>query len=254
MKKNKAFTLIELLVSVSIVSILAVLMFLGVKNYIKSGQRAAELSAGKTLINAFHAHAADNGGRLLKAMDPNPGRIFDNQGKPIMSHAAKRWPWRLAPYFGNNMDILMVNNKEAAPADNPMYSYLVTVFPTFGMNGTFVGGKYGTTMAPDHPRSSRGNFCVTTIAGAVMPSKLIVFTSAKMQGELPFEAKGQKTGCFDVCAPNFGATGVVHYKYSNKAVVVYFDGHVELNSEEELKDMRRWSNLAAIQDNPNWSW
>jgi prepilin-type N-terminal cleavage/methylation domain-containing protein/prepilin-type processing-associated H-X9-DG protein len=247
--RQKGFTLIELLVSITIASVLAVLLFLGVKSYIESGQKAAELSAGKNLISAFHAYAADNGGRLLKAMDPNPGRILDNQGKPVMAHAAKRWPWRLALYFGNNIDILMVNNKEAAPLDNPMYSYLVTVFPTFGMNGIFVGGKYGTGMAPDHPRavSRFGNFCVTTIAQPHTPSKLIVFASAKM-----FDAP--HPGCFDIAGPGIGAVGEVDYKYSDKAVVVYFDGHVELNSEEELKDMRRWSNLAAIQNNPDWGW
>jgi prepilin-type N-terminal cleavage/methylation domain-containing protein/prepilin-type processing-associated H-X9-DG protein len=254
MKKNKAYTLIELLVSITIVSVLTVIMFLGVKSYIKSGQRAAELSAGKTLISAFHAYAADNSGRLLKAMDPNPGRVIDNNGKPIMSHAAKRWPWRLAPYFNYDVKIHLVDNKSKISPDDPMYSYLVTVFPTFGMNGIFVGGKYGTGMAPDNPRAVNrfGSFCVTTISQPYTPSKLIVFASAKMQG--PVAPNLPTTGCFDIAGPGIGAVGEVDYKYSNKAVVVYFDGHVELNSEEELKDMRRWSNLAAIQDNPNWNW
>jgi|LakMenE18May11ns_1017448.scaffolds.fasta_scaffold9858895_2 prepilin-type N-terminal cleavage/methylation domain-containing protein/prepilin-type processing-associated H-X9-DG protein len=253
MKQSRGFTIIELLVSVVITSILATLLFLGVKSYIKSGQRAAELSAGKTLISAFHAYAADNNGQLIRAMDLNPGKIVDNKGKPVMSHAAKRWPWRLAPYFNYDMNTLMVNNKDAIKLNDSMYSYLVTVFPTFGMNGIFVGGKFGTSMAPDNPRSKKGNFCVTTIIGANTPSKLIVFSSAKIQGEMPPGTEGPKTGCFDVSAPGYGAVGEVHYKYSDKAVVAYFDGHVELNSEEELKDMRRWSNLAAIQDNPNWS-
>jgi prepilin-type processing-associated H-X9-DG protein len=248
MKNSEAFSLIEISVSVTITTILMTFLFLGTKSYIKSGQKAAELSAGKNLIEAFHAYAIDNGGKLIKAMDPNPGQVFDNKGKPVMSHAAKRWPWRLAPYFGNNIDILLVNNKEAAPTNSPMHSYLITVFPTFGMNGIFVGGKYGTGMAPDHPRavSRFGNFCVTTIAQPHTPSKLIVFASAKMFG-------APHPGCFDIAGPGIGAVGEVDYKYGNKAVVVYFDGHVELNSEEELKDMRRWSNLAAIQDNPNWN-
>jgi len=247
--RKKGFTFIELLVSIAIVSTLAILLFLGIKSYIKSGQRATELSAGKKLISAYHAYAADNGGRLLKAMDPNPGQVFDNKGKPVMPHAARRWPWRLAPYIDYNVNIIMVNNKEAAPVDNSMYSYLVTVFPTFGMNGVFVGGKYGTGMAPDNPRAIQrfGNFCVINIAQPYVPSKLIVFASAKMFG-------APHPGCFDIAGPGIGAVGEVDYKYNDKAVVVYFDGHVELNSEEELKDMRRWSNLAAIQDNPNWNW
>jgi len=241
------FSLIELLVTIGVIIVLAAIGFSVYTSSLISAQRGKELHAGRVLIAGFHAYAADNGGRLLKAMDPNPGKVVDNKGKPVMSHAARRWPWRLAPYIDYNVDMFMVNNLEAAPAGDPMYSYLVTVFPTFGMNGTFVGGKYGTAMAPDHPRNKRGSFCVINITQPHTPSKLIVFASAKMQG-------APHPGCFDVSAPGIGAVGEVNYKYSDKSVVVYFDGHVELNTSEQLKDMRRWSNLAALQDNPNWTW
>lgn len=242
----RGFTLIELLVVIAVVAILAGLSAVGYSKYIESAKKGKELHAARVLMAGFHAYSADNGGKIIKAMDPNPGKIVDDKGKPVMSHAARRWPWRLAPYIDYNVNMLMVNNSEAAPRDNAMYSYLVTVFTTFGMNGTFVGGKYGTGMSPDHPRNKRGNFCVTTIAQPQSPSTLIVFTSAKMQN-------APHPGCFDVSAPGLGAVGEVDYKYGNKAVVAYFDGHVELNDEKQLKDMRRWSNLAAIQDDANWS-
>lgn len=242
----RAFTLIELLVSIAIIAVLATLGVIGYSKYIESARKGKEMHAGRALMAGFHAYAADNGGRLIRAMDSNPGTVIDNRGKPVMSHAARRWPWRLAPYIDYNTDILMVNNKDAAPIKDPMYSYLVTVFSTFGMNGTFVGGKYGTSTAPDHPRNRRGNFCVTTIAQPHNPSKLIVFASAKMHG-------APHPGCFDVSAPGVGAVGEVDYKYSNKAVVAYFDGHIELNTPDQLKDMRRWSNQAAVADNPSWS-
>lgn len=246
LKCARGFTLIELLTVISITITLAALLFIGYSKLMESADRGKELHAARVLMAGFHAFAADNGGRLIKAMDPKPGKILDNKGKPVMIHAAKRWPWRLAPYIDYNTEILMVNNKAAAPEKDPMYSYLITVFTTFGMNGTFVGGKYDSAISPDHPRNNRGNFCVTTIAQPHKPSQLIVFSSAKMDGA-PYP------GCFDVCAPGFGAVGEVDFKYSNKAVVAYFDGHVELNDEKQLKDMRRWSNLAAIQDNPDWS-
>lgn len=232
-------------------------MFISVKWSLESGKKAAEINAGRTLMNAFHTYAADNSGRVIKAIDPKPGNVIDNVNKPVMSHAARRWPWRLAPYFDYDIDVLLVNNKEAADPNNPMFSYLVTVFPTFGMNGVFVGGKYGSGISPDNPRAIDrfGNFCVTTIIQPHSPSKLIVFASAKIQGSVPeIPGEGPKTGCFDVSGPGIGAVGEVHYKYSNKAVVGYFDGHIELNTQDELKDMRRWSNLAAIKDNPNWNW
>ena len=227
MKLSRGFTLIELLVSIAIVSILATLLFLGVKSYIKSGQRAAEVAAGRTLMSAFHTYAADNGGKVIKALDPKPGSVIDNTGKPVMSHAARRWPWRLAPYFDYNVNVLIVNNKEAAPVDDRMFSYLVTVFTTLGMNGTYVGGKdTSLRIEPKH---------VTNILQPHKPSELIVFASAKMEG-------APHPGCFDVGPDGSGAVGTVDYKYSDKAVVAYFDGHVELNTEEQLKDVRRWSN------------
>lgn len=231
MNRSRGFTLIELLVSIAIVSILATLLFLGVKSYIKSGQKAAEVAAGRTLMSAFHSYAADNGGNIIKALDPKPGSVIDNRGKPVMSHAARRWPWRLAPYFDYDVNVLIVNNKEAAPADDRMFSYLVTVFTTLGMNGTYVGGKHHSSRVdPKH---------ITNILQPHKPSELVVFASAKMEG-------APHPGCFDVGPDGSGAVGTVDYKYSNKAVVAYFDGHVELNTEEQLKDISRWSNKSSF--------
>ena len=131
--KSRGFTLIELLVTMAIVAILMSLAFAGYQKFIESGKKGKEVHAARVLMAGFHAFAADNAGKIIKAMEPNPGRVLDNAGKPVMSHAARRWPWRLTPYLDNNVDMLMVNNKEAAPIDNAMYSYLVTVFTTFGM-------------------------------------------------------------------------------------------------------------------------
>jgi hypothetical protein len=34
---------------------------------------------------------------------------------------------------------------------------------------------------------------------------------------------------------------------------VMLDGHVEALDMEQLKDMRRWCDEAAVQNNPNWA-
>lgn len=229
----RGFTIIELLVVISIATILAYMSFLGYSNYIKSAERGREAHAGRALMAGFHAYAADNGGKLLKAIDPKPGQVADNTGKPVMPQAARRWPWRVAPYIDYNVNILMVNNQKAAPPGDNMYPYLVTIYTTFGMNGTYVGGKYGTPVSPDRVKN---NTVVTHIAQVKSPSKLIVFAIGKMQG-------AKFRGCFDISGPGTkGAVGEVDFRYNGKAIVAYFDGHVELNSEEELKDMARWSN------------
>jgi len=53
-----------------------------------------------------------------------------------------------------------------------------------------------------------------------------------------------------VCRGRFGH---VDPRWSNKAVAVNLDGRASLLGEAELKDMRRWANQAAEQDDPNWS-
>jgi prepilin-type N-terminal cleavage/methylation domain-containing protein len=245
---SRGFSLVELVVVIAVLTILCSLAFYAYSNIMDSGKKAAEVSAARNLIAGFHAYSADNNGRVLAGMEAKPPRLVDDKGKPVMSHAAKRYAWRIAPYIDFNVDnVLLVNNKEAAPRDNPMYSYLVTVFTTFGMNTIYVGGKYGTSMAPDHPRNRNGNFCVTHAMQAHSPSKLVVFASATMGEDAPND------GAFEVSPDGRGTVGKVHYKYSDKAVVANFDGSVALLGKEELSDMRRWSNLAAIQDDPNWS-
>jgi hypothetical protein len=41
--------------------------------------------------------------------------------------------------------------------------------------------------------------------------------------------------------------------YGEKAVTAQLDGSVSLLGFEELRDMRRWANGAAIANNPNWT-
>ena len=236
-RKSSGFTLIELLVVIAIIAILASLSVVGYSKYLQFAEKGREAHAARALMAGFHAYAADNAGRIIKAMDPKPGTVLDHKGNAVMSQAARRWPWRLAPYIDYNIDILLVNNKKAAPIDDPMFSYLLTIFTTLGLNGTYVGGKYGTNMDPSNPKviDKYGNFCVTNITQVNKPSKLIVFASAKMDGA-PYP------GCFDISSPDTAATGTVDYKYNDKAVVAYFDGHVELNSINQLEELTRWKN------------
>jgi prepilin-type N-terminal cleavage/methylation domain-containing protein/prepilin-type processing-associated H-X9-DG protein len=240
--KSRGFTLVELLVVIAILTILSCLAFYGYSNLLDSGKKAAEVNAARTLIAGFHAYAADNNGRILRGMDPSAKDVVDDRGKPVMSHAARRYAWRIAPYIDYNVDnVLLVNNKEAAPKDKPMYSYLVTVFTTLGMNTVHVGGKYGTAQGPDNPRIKNID-CVTNITQVHKPSKLVVFASAKMGDDPPHK------GAFEVSLDGKGTVGKVDFKYGNKAVVAHFDGHVALLGKEELSDKSRWSNKAALEE------
>jgi hypothetical protein len=77
---------------------------------------------------------------------------------------------------------------------------------------------------------------------------MIVFASAfnSMGGE-------RTVGNYRVFPPAMrsGDGSRIDYRYGGKAVAASLDGHVELLGPEDMKDMRRWSNLAAQADNPS---
>ena len=47
--------------------------------------------------------------------------------------------------------------------------------------------------------------------------------------------------------------GFVHLRHDGKAVTAMLDGSVRTMSEEELRDMRHWSNQAIRYDDSNFS-
>jgi len=253
MKSASGFTLVEILVVVVVVAILAAVGFTVYGEQMEAAKKTGELHSARALLAGFHAYSADNAGRVLKGYDPKARDVKDDKGEPIKhGTAAARYPWRIAPYVDYNIDkVLLTFNTKMAPKDDPMYQYLVSVYPPLGMNVYFVGGHYGGSFSPDHPRFVRrfGNMVVTNIMQPHSPSKLIVFASVYSTHQ------GKNIGCWEVDPPakGMGGLGKVDFRWNDKAVVGYFDGHVELNDKETLMDMRRWSNPAAIQDNPNWS-
>jgi prepilin-type N-terminal cleavage/methylation domain-containing protein/prepilin-type processing-associated H-X9-DG protein len=252
MKNARGISLVELLIVIAVLGILIALAFVGYEKYINSSKMTKELHAARALMAGMHSYSVDNNGKVLAGYDTKAKNVKDDTGKDIThGSAAARYAWRLAPYIGYSIDnILLVNNTKMAPKKDRMYQYLVSVYTPLGMNVYFVGGHYGGSYSPDHPRARKrfGNFVVTNILQPHKPSNLIVFTSVYSTH------MGRQIGCWEVDPPNLniGGLGKVDFRWNNKAVVAYFDGHVELNDKETLMDMRKWSNLAAQSDNPEW--
>ena len=67
--RNTAFTLIELLVVIAILAVLAGIGSAGLLSAADKAKTATETAAARTLISAYQAAAADNGGRYLAARD-----------------------------------------------------------------------------------------------------------------------------------------------------------------------------------------
>ncbi|HMO50265.1 MAG TPA: type II secretion system protein [Kiritimatiellia bacterium] len=266
---ESAFTLIELLVVIAIISLLVGLLTPMVMGALDRGRTINELALARNLIIGIHNYAGDHGGNILPgyrndlAMGPD--------GQPLPFPTSARYPWRLMPYAGGvDKRIMWADGRGRNTSIHSADAYAVSLTPTLGMNVFFVGGddtgNSGQGIRPTAGNFARfGKFCVTRMDEAYDPSRLVVFASARMNGSdgkiIP--------GYFMVQAPRIagviwsgnpfdsslppGQHGYVDFRHQNHALVAHLDGNVRQLGENELRDMRRWSNLAALADDPSHS-
>lgn len=259
----KGFTLVELMVAIVLVITLSSLGFAGYTKVMDKARMTTELNAARNLTIAYLTHASDHSGRLMPGYRSDPEAT--NLDGEILHHPINaRYPWRLTPYMPQPEGILLCNGHERfLEADNS--DYLVSVRPNLGINAVYVGGHYGSG-SPLRPsprlEAALGKYYVSRISQAVEPAKLVVFASARHGGG------DEGVGNFEVRAPNTLAPdwssagfdpklaasdhGFVDFRWDGKAVVAMLGGNVELLNEEELRDMRRWSNQAARANDPDF--
>ncbi|NDA10472.1 MAG: type II secretion system protein [Verrucomicrobia bacterium] len=250
MRNSHGFTLVELLVTVAIIGLLAGLGNAAYQKASSASRQGVEISAARNLGQALQVYSQDNDGLILPGyLDPRDARVADarnDKGQAISpTHAAQRYPWRLLPYMNYQVRGGIWVNKLASqiPDSDPYRDYLVSLVPTLGMNITYVGGDVRNIQAPGR--------CVTRMNRVAQPSRLIGFASAQYEDP----SYGKLDGYFEVRPPTSGSSSGagLSTRYGGKTVAVMLDGHAEVLSLEQLKDMRRWCNEAAIQDNPNWT-
>jgi hypothetical protein len=136
--------------------------------------------------------------------------------------------------------------------------------PNLGINAVLVGGHYGSgSPLPPTQRmiSSFGKFFVSNAGEVDSPSNLIVFASARKDQDSPgyFEVRPPRLigpiwtdKAYDPQKPG-SSHGFVDFRHDGKAVIATFDGGAKLASEEELRDMRLWSNQASRAGNPDFT-
>ena len=267
MKPNStapAFTLTELLVVVVIVAILAGLGGAGYGKAITAAKKVKEINAGRQLITAYLNYSADHDGQYMPGMDYTVKQTVRRDGSIItMAHICQRYPFRLAPYFNFDMEnvLLSSTNEEAILKINNgsksgMYEYLVSAFPSFGMNLYFVGGNVDAMGNLSYP-----NECVSSQAYG---SSILAFaTAGTTDGNIRVEG-------FNILTPprveslrwsgknwqkndDPSLYGNVDARYNGKAVCAFLDGSVRELSIAELRDMQLWNKNAAQQKDPNYT-
>ena len=276
---KKGFTLIELLMVIAIIAILSSILVAGISRVRGAAHLADATSSARAIITAFLLTASDNNGQYMMGYGDAGQTLRPNGFPPILSSQehARRYPWRLVPYLSDSAEVLYVGeNRNFFKESAGNSAYHTSLYPSFGINSIFVGGHYdGRKHSPNFTPSQRSRdktkfpnrFWVLRPADAVEPAKMIVFASSISDTD----GDGKASGYFKVTPPKSplsptwgpykgvtdpGSMGNVSLEYGGGALVANLDGSVTVLDEEDLRDMRRWSNQAAFysdKDFNNWN-
>lgn len=262
---RRGFTLIELLVVVAVIALLVGILLPSLAMARKQAKGVNELSASRQLMQGYTGYAMDSKDALIPGHINETYDLRDDQGRVLSpAEVVKRWPWRMVAYLGCGVrGSLLVNERaqDLADRNSMLWSYMVSLTPSFGLNYFNLGGDQTGGGANNSPG------CLMRLDRAVNPVGLTVFVSARSVGEF-----GAVHGYFKVVAPTKafeysangwttsgfeekgepGAWGYVHPRWMGKAIVAALDGHSEAVALTDLRDMRRWSNEAARTGDVNW--
>jgi len=285
---DRAFTLIELLVVIAVIAVLISIMAPSLSRARQLAKQTKELNASRQLMLAFTCYAGDNRSAVLVGLPSeamvNGGMVVnDDKGNRLFGLSAQRYPWRIAPYFSGSFAALYDNPKilsDLRAADSAYeqmgvhYPYIVSLYPSLGMNMALVGGSDKHGANDKNVVKVIGRPYVTRIDEPRRPSRLLTFVSGRGDEQASLPGLGKIDGNFWVEPPYWlkkqwgevyqtnplnaknptqsgtvqANSGNVSLRYSAKAVAATFDGHAEMLGWSDLNDMTRWADKATAPD------
>lgn len=283
---HKGFTLIELLVVMSVISVLMSLL-LPALSKARTMARATVVMAGARQMGVAQAMYADrSNGYYIPEQGLSANPTFDVDGTDLTGTfgGATRWPLPFATLAGKEFHkgALFVNDGIQmlpggawyAPGNSFAGYYSRSLFPSFGLNSYFVGGTNSAPTAGQLAQLVR-----RPDMEAMRPSKLISFAKTRgYSGSDWGPAFGLAAGMLEPDGyfyvrppmlnngvPGWASTafkesdvastwGYMDLRYNDAGVPGFCDGHAELLSIAELRDMRLWSDQARRADDPEYTW
>lgn len=266
---HSGFTLVEVLVTMAVVGVLGAITIGAVGSVKESAHKASDVSSARQLAAAYMMYPQEHKGKLMPSVPSQIEQqmtvVHDHTGAPITVPAvANRYVFRLLPYT-DSLDAMYPGQSQPYLKElmHEGSVYDISLHPSFGINNDFLGGDY---TSPRHNPAEGSRVAITTMSQCINPAEQILFISTHFKGE---PAPSPYVGHVHAYAPNAisrgrgwkgsyneeipSNLGNIHLRYNNQAVVAHLDGSVAMLGEEELSDMRRWSNQARDRNDPDFS-